>query len=203
MAEETIRPDQSRWRVLYYAAIVAVLILAPVAISKRDTCLFVNIFFITPTLVIISLVCVIWLVRAGVRDRQRYSLPVVTTLVVIWAISISLFFYQRNHPFELRETVRWMVHSREYKSAVLARPTLDKTELRHIEWDASGFAGIANDTVFLVFDPQDALSMGVQSRAPIKLSGVPCEVRSIRRMESHWYAVLFYTDEYWGKGNCN
>jgi hypothetical protein len=36
------------------------------------------------------------------------------------------------------------------------------------------------------------------NRQPGKFDGIPCEVRLVRRLESHWYDVLFYTDEYWG-----
>jgi hypothetical protein len=203
MAEEPFRADRSRWRLVYYAAIVALVIFVPIAISNRDTFLFVSIFFIAPILLIISLAWITWMVRAAVRDQHRQYLPVLASLLIIWAIPMSLCLYERNHPFEFRETVRWMVHSRKYKSEVLAQPTSDKTELRHIEWDASGFAGIGNDTVFLVFDPQDTLSMAAQRGAPSKISGIACEIRSIRRLESHWYAVLFYTEEYWGQGECN
>jgi len=203
MAEKTIRAGQSRWRLPYYTGIVALVIFVPIAISNRDTFLFVSIFLIAPILFIISLVSLIWLVLAVVRDRRRSFLPELATLLFICAIPMSLFFHERNHPFQFRETVRWMVHSGKYKREVLAQPTSNKTELRHIEWDASGFAGIGNDTVFLVFDPRDTLSMAAQSHPPSKIVGVACEVRSVQRLELHWYAVLFYTDEYWGQGECN
>lgn len=123
-------------------------------------------------------------------------------LIIIWAIPMSLFFYERSHPFELHDTVRWLAHSRKYKSEVLAQPSSANGELKHIEWDASGFAGTANDTVFLVFDPEDSLSTAAESGQPGRIKGIACEVRIIRRLESHWYAVLFYTDEYWGQGEC-
>jgi hypothetical protein len=54
-----------------------------------------------------------------------------------------------------------------------------------------------------VYDPQDSLAAAARTRPPIKAPGIPCEVRRINRLESHWYAVLFYTDETWGEGGCD
>jgi hypothetical protein len=44
------------------------------------------------------------------------------------------------------------------------------------------------------------LSTAAKLRRSGKFDGIPCEVRLIRRMENHWYAVLFYTDEFWVPG---
>jgi hypothetical protein len=202
MPQKTIRASGLRWRLPYYAAIVAFVVFVPIAICDQDTFLFVSVFIVAPILITISLVSFVCLILAAVRDGRRQILPALAMLIVIWVIPASLFLYERTHPFELHDIVRWMVHSRQYKSEVLAQPTSGKAELKHIEWDASGLAGIANNTVFLVFDPDDTLSMAAESRQPGKINGIACEVRSVRRLESHWYAVLFYTDEYWGQGEC-
>jgi hypothetical protein len=53
---------------------------------------------------------------------------------------------------------------------------------------------------YLVFDPGDSLSAAAASHQPGKFNGIPCEVYRVRRLESHWYTVLFYTDEDW---RCN
>jgi len=79
----------------------------------------------------------------------------------------------------------------------LAQPVPPNNELKHIEWDGSGFAGVANNTVYLAFDPTDALSTAAKSHQPGKFNGIPCKVLMVRRLESHWYTVLFYTDETW------
>jgi hypothetical protein len=68
-------------------------------------------------------------------------------------------------------------------------------ELRHIVWEATGFAGVDYDTVYLVFDPSDSLS---KTRMPGKPMGIPCLVRRVTRLERGWYTVRFYTDEEWG-----
>jgi hypothetical protein len=135
-------------------------------------------------------------------NNHRQLLPILGTLTILWAIPTSLFFYNREHPFELRETARWLTSSHNYKSQVLGQPTSAEGELKHIEWDASGFAGVANNTVFLVFDPRDALSTAAKNHQSGRFNGIPCDVRLIRRLESHWYAVLFYTDMYWGQNGC-
>jgi hypothetical protein len=70
-----------------------------------------------------------------------------------------------------------------------------------MEWEATGFAGVANNTDYLVFDPTDSLAMAAKSHSPGKFSGIPCEVLSVLKLESHWYSVAFYTDEEWGQRN--
>ncbi len=101
----------------------------------------------------------------------------------------------------IRTVARWALWSHDYKSRVLAQPVAVNGELRHIEWDAWGYPGAGNTTVYLVFDPTDSLLAAAVSHQPGKLGGIPCEVPSVRRMESHWYTVQFYTDESWGKCN--
>lgn len=50
---------------------------------------------------------------------------------------------------------RWQVWSRSYKAEVLAQPNSAIEELKHIEWDGWGWAGMGT-TVYLVFDPTDS-----------------------------------------------
>ena len=50
----------------------------------------------------------------------------------------------------------------------------------------------------LSFDPTDSLSNAASTHQPGKYSGVPCEVVLVRRLETAWYTVQFYTDERWG-----
>jgi len=53
----------------------------------------------------------------------------------------------------------------------------------------------------LVFEAADALSVAAKSQQPGKFGGIPCEVYRVRRLESHWYTVQFYTNEFWGRRN--
>jgi hypothetical protein len=48
-----------------------------------------------------------------------------------------------------------------------------------------------------VFDPTDSLTEAARSGQPGKYSGIPCEFFRVRRLESHWYTVQFYTDDDW------
>jgi hypothetical protein len=95
--------------------------------------------------------------------------------------------------------VRWSRGSRDYKSKVLKAPTA-VGELKHIEWDGWGWAG-QDTTVYLVFDPTDSLSVVANKQNPGKLKGIPCEVFVVRPLESDWYTVQFYTNEFWGRHN--
>ena|SRR5208283_2432312 len=47
----------------------------------------------------------------------------------------------------------------------------------------------------------DSLSAEAANHAPGKFNGIPCEVAQVRQLESHWYAVQFYTNEFWGRRN--
>jgi len=146
---------------------------------------------------IISLSCLVLLLRAAIRKRPRQCLSMLLTLVAFLAVSGALL----KNKNALRSSLRWLLWSQRFKAAVLAQPAPINGELRHMEWEATGFAGVANETVYLVFDPSDSLSAAAKSHSPGKFSGIPCEVPVVRRLESHWYSVWFYTDEVWGQRN--
>jgi hypothetical protein len=74
-------------------------------------------------------------------------------------------------------------------------------ELKHVEWDGWGFPGAGNTDVYLVFDPSDSLAAAAKKHQPGKFDGIPGRVPRVSCLESRWYAVLFYTDERWGKPN--
>ncbi len=114
------------------------------------------------------------------------------TVVALAGVSWALLKNQGA----LRPSIRWLLWSNQFKAEVLARPAPDNGELRHMEWEATGFAGVANNTVYLVYDPTDSLS---EARSPGKFNGIPCKVPYVLRLESHWYSIQFYTDEVWGQ----
>jgi hypothetical protein len=116
-----------------------------------------------------------------------------TALAGAWWLGIG-------HNSVISNTARWAVWSRQYKAQVLARPPSTAGPLKHIEWDGWGWAG-QDTTVYLVFDPTDALYPAASGHHPGKYKGLPCEVFLVRRLESHWYTVQFYTDEWWGRHN--
>ena len=99
-----------------------------------------------------------------------------------------------------KTTARWLLWSRDYKSRVLSQPSSSSGELKHIEWDAWGWATI-DTTVYLVFDPTNSLSLAASTHISGKFAGIPCEVPNVSRLESQWYIVTFYTNQEWR--NCN
>jgi hypothetical protein len=117
-------------------------------------------------------------------------------LVTYWAVALPLF----RNSFELHSTARWLFRAKDYKTEVLAQPEPGSVTLRHIEWDSWGLP-VAYTNSYLVFDPTDSLSRAARSHSPGKFSGIPCEVYRVRRLESYYYTVLFYTDTDWD--HCN
>jgi hypothetical protein len=127
------------------------------------------------------------------KGRQRLVARRVATAYLVAGILLLL-----NYSL-CRDHSRWLFLSGGYKAQVLAQP--DNGQLKHVEWDGWGFAGVADTTAFLVFDPTDSLSE-TSGAPPIRARGLPCEVARVRRLEHQWYAVLFYSDTYWGQGGC-
>lgn len=143
----------------------------------------------------VPFICLAWVVLLGAAafsDRPLQCLSITLSLVAVVAVSGVLL----NNKDTTRAHLRWLLWSRYFKSEVLAQPASPEGKLRHMEWEATGFAGVANDTVYLVFDPSDSLSA---ARPPGNFNGIPCQVRLVRRLERYWYSVWFYTDEIWGK----
>jgi hypothetical protein len=101
--------------------------------------------------------------------------------------------------YSIRTATKWFLWSQRYKSEVLAQSGGAAGELKHIEWDGWGWVG--DTTVYLVFDSTDSLSVAAADHAPGKFNGIPCEVAQVSQLESHWYTVQFYTDEFWGRRN--
>jgi hypothetical protein len=127
------------------------------------------------------------------KGRQR-----LTALFIVVAYVSAAILLMWNYSF-VRDHVRWLLFSGSYKARVLAQPPSE--EIKHAEWDGWGFAG-SDTTVFLVSDPTDSLASATEALPPVRARGLPCEVVRVRRVERHWYVVLFYTDTYWGQGAC-
>ena len=151
-------------------------------------------------LVVMPLVCITLLVLllvASVRKRKRLQASAAIALVAVIASSFAVLKLQEP----IRESLRWLLWSNRFKSELLLAPPPRQGELRHIEWEATGFAGVANNTTYLVFDPKDVLNSAARVGLPGKYTDLPCEVLKVRRLEAHWYSVRFYTDEAWGERN--
>ena len=178
---ESPRPDL---RPYLYSICAAIFVFIPLLIVSTLDVLYL--FIIVPVLLIIGL-CV--LIYAAVRRNLRIAVAV----AVFWTTSALLFIY----PSEVRSPIKWLLRSSEYKKQVLVQPNPPNGDFKHIEWDGWGWGG-ENTTIYLVFDPTDSLVAAVKSHQPGKFSGIPCKVPWVRRMQSHWYTVKFYTAEDWG-----
>ena len=153
-----------------------------------------NLLLISP---IVCLTCLLLITASAIAKRARQCLSALLALLAFVAVSGTLHIKHDT----VRASVRWMLWSQRYKAQVLAQPAPASGEFRHMEWEATGFAGVANNTVYLVFDPADLLSSAARSHSAGNYSGIPCEVLLVHRLESHWYSVRFYTDEMWGQRN--
>jgi hypothetical protein len=184
--------DPINRRLLIWVFIGGLVFFTAEATYRSDTVFFLNVFVVAPTLLVLSIVS---LVYSAFRSRSFGT--IVGTLSILWVMAGSFFLYDRAHPFAIRETARWFLWSHEYKRQVLARSMPTNGDLKHIEWDSSGFAGVANNISYLVLDPTDTLLTAAENSRTAKFNGVPCELRAVRRMEAHWYAVLFCADQSW------
>ncbi len=162
-------------------------------IGGLDVFIFVGVLILVPAMLLTSVALAVY---AAFRKRSQL-LPIAAMLAFFWAVPACFYWYDHEYPFALRESARWLVSASEYKQQALAQPAPSNGGLRHIEWDGSGFAGVANNTVYLVFDPTDRLSSAVTTRVLEKSDGVYCHVWSVHRLESHWYWVLYFTDQDW------
>jgi hypothetical protein len=169
------------WHLPLYAAMGAFAVFIPLAKFPSDLALFGYLFAILP---IISVFLLIYAIRKGRQQRSSK----IAMLITYWIVSAILI---ANYS-AVRQTTRWWLWSRDYKVKVLKQPPSPNGELSHVEWDSWGM--FAQDTsVFLVFDPTNSLT----NHRFGKFKDIPCQVPDVRRLQNHWYAVQFYTDEYW------
>jgi hypothetical protein len=190
-AGKAAKRDRFNWRLPFGAAVVAAILFLPVMIHGGDS----DVLYILVTPVISFILLVVALAHAF-RKKGHRGLAVLSMLVVYCAVSWGLF----EDSFELRTTARWLLMSKDYEAKVLAQPATENGELKHVEWEGWGWGG--NDTVaYLVFDPSDSLATAARIHSSGKFSGIPCEAYRVRRIESHYYTVEFYTDTDWD--NCN
>lgn len=184
------------WPLVFQAAVIGLLVFTAASICPADIPFFLFVFVLAPILFVVSIGS---LIQTVIRHRQFQT--ILAILAVLWVLGVSFFLYNQDHPFAIRENAKWLTWSYEYKQKVRSQPASPNGDLKHMEWDSSGFAGVANNTVYLVFDPTDTLSAADRNNQTAKFNDVICKVRSIRRLEKHWYAVLFYTDQTWS--DCN
>jgi len=184
---EAEKPKHLDLRLAACAVFSALVVLLPKIFLGLDSGYFLSLFIVGPviTLILIFIAMRVW-------DANRRTAAV--GLIVVYGISLYGLCLKAD---DYRYFVRWMFDSKTYKAELLAIPSDSTSNLRHIEWDRSGFAGIANNIVYVVYDPGDRLSGAARQHSPGRFNGIPCEVFRVRRLESHWYSIDFYTDTAW------
>jgi hypothetical protein len=141
-------------------------------------------------LLVYPITIVILLVLAALHWRQwHYGLPALLIFLLLsWVIE--------RDGYIVRAEFRWLAGSDTYKSELFAGQPASAGELRHIDWDGWGMAG--QDTeAYLVFDPKNSLADAARHKVSGKVSGIPCPVWYVRRLEDHWYYAMFYTNTVW------
>jgi len=189
MGEQTSRRDSFDWRLPLYGAASALILFVLMMFDSSHLLETLYFFAAAPIIGVALLV-------DAIRKKGQRRLAALSMGVAYMATSWGLF----RNSLELRETTRWVLWSKDYKTRVQAQPNLVNGSLKHIEWDGWGFAG-ANTVEYLIFDPNDSLWTAARSHSSGKFGGVPCEVLRVRRLDSHYYSVLFYTETDWD--HCN
>jgi hypothetical protein len=175
------------WKHPIYGLLGALIITLPTIIVGNDIGTFLATAAIT---LIVVIVIVLMAIFCTTRRRGAAAL----SMVVVFVAASWLLFKVSS---DVRSNGRWIVQARSYKTHIFAQPDPPSGQLKHMEWEGWGFAGAGDTVVYLVFDPSDSLASAAASHLPGKYRGIPCVVPTVRRLESHWYTVLFYTDTSW------
>jgi hypothetical protein len=173
------------WHFPFYGALGAIVAFSANLVTCADLAMFLYLFVAVPltTLMII-------LVAMLTYDRQDRQGPAIVSMFMVYCLVTWGIWRSASN---LRDVGRWTFGANHYKAEVLAQP-VSTNGLKHWEWEASGFAGVANGSVYVVFDPADSLKREEGHRAHVSL---PCEVPRVVRLERYWYSVEFYTDRSW------
>ena len=97
----------------------------------------------------------------------------------------------------LRPKLRWALFSHKFKMQVLSQPNQPLDAFKHVEWDGWGGAPVGDWTAYVVFDPADSLNRMADLTAPGRVSGIPCDILEIKKLEPQWYSVTLQMDEWW------
>ena len=203
MAEKTSESARSYWRHNWYLWAITIGWVAfwiwIVTAGGMDAVFSVGIIVFLPVFSI-SLLLIVWLIAEVISGNHHDAVPILKSLAISIGFPMLLFFYERQHPLALHEAVEWLSSSREDKTEVLAEKVSATGEFKHILWDSSG-PSFATTTIYLVFDPSDSLAGAAKSHESGKFAGLPCKVYEVRRLESRWYATVFYLGEDWDQCN--
>ncbi len=193
MVEKIAKRDRLEWRLPFYAAAGALILLLPLVIYIYDFGVVIYIVFAAPV------ICVTLLVTAIVVAVRKNRLKSLSIFLMLAAYCVVSWIILKNSS-TIHTRARWFLGSKSYKAEVLAQPRPKNGEFRHLEWDGWGWSG-AETNAYLIFDPNDSLSAATKSRSSGKFSDALCGVSRVIRLEDHWYSAVFYTNFAWGQCN--
>lgn len=180
-----------RWRLLLGTALVIALVQFLINLECSADGFFFSLIGIS-FLVFLALIALVIFLIFIPSQKGPGILEIGGVALIYFVISFAML----RNSYEIRSVSHWLLYSGRYKAEVLSLPEPTE-EFRHIEFDGWGGMGAGDTTAYLVFDPDDSLASAAKNRLPGKFRGIPCEVVRVRRFESHWYSVLFYTDTDW------
>jgi hypothetical protein len=178
-----------RYRFPAYVAGCSAITFLPLTVSSSDLAVMLYVFAAVP---VVSFV-LLFIARQRKGIQRLAALSVFGVFLVFTAILAKDFL-------KIRTAAQWAVHSRGYKAKVLAQSRFSNGHFGHVELQGWGFAG-QDTVVYVVHDPKGSLAMAAKSGSPGAFSGLPCEVYRVRKLESDWYSVQFYTGTDWD--HCN
>jgi hypothetical protein len=190
MVKRQAAEDRFNWWLPFSGAAGALLLFVPAMVYGNDIS---EMLYILIAASVVSFVVLLFAIVFATRGGKFRALAVMSMAAVYAAASWALFVYSH----QLRWNTRWILWSKEYKANVIAQPGTTNGNLKHIEFDGWGGFGAGDTVAYLVYDPSDLLSAVTRSDSPGKLAGIPCAVAQVRRFESHFYSVVFYTDTDW------
>jgi amino acid transporter len=182
------------WKLPLYAMVGATIVMLWSFVYSDQPGL-TYVFLIVPIVCLFCLCCLVIFVVAALRKRPSRSPWVLLAPITFLVVAGTLLTAQSV----LRPSLRWLLWSHRLKAEVLAQPTTANGELKHVEWDGFGGTPVGDWTIYVVFDPTDSLSVAAKDHRSGSYKGIPCEVESVRRLESHWYSVTLGMNEWWDR----
>lgn len=188
MKETTQRQTPVNWWLILSAATFTAILFSLLAIFSSD----ITELLLFPGIGILIGFTGLLVIAFTARRKGRAFSTFALMLVAYGGVSFVCLMHRKT----IRDSGRWLLWSRSYKAELMRQQKPSNGGFRHMEWDGWGWAGAGDTVEYLVFDPKDSLSAAA-SRTKGKLNGLPCEVPTVHRLESQWYAVVFYTDYDW------